>query len=82
MVTKKLKERTEVLDNRLKKSHSSTSYTSTLRSNPSDLEEVRNVLEIASKILPSNRIYFENMIEKVGFSNFYISDTSMFLNKF
>jgi len=73
--TKKLKKMTELLNNRMKKVHSSTDYNSTLRSNTSDLEEVRNILKIASKTLPGHKIYFENLYEKAGFPNFYQSNT-------
>jgi hypothetical protein len=59
----------------MKKVHLSTGYNSTLRSNTSDLEEVRNILKIASKTLPGHKIYFENLYEKVGFPNFYQSNT-------
>ena len=75
MDTKKLKKMTELLNNRMKKVHSSTDYNSTLRSNTSDLEEVRNILKIASKTLPGHKIYFENLYEKAGFPNFYQSNT-------
>ena len=75
MDTKKLKKMTELLNNRMKKVHSSTGYNSTLRSNTSDLEEVRNILKIASKTLPGHKIYFENLYEKAGFPNFYQSNT-------
>ena len=72
---KKLKKMTELLNNRLEKIYSSTGYNSTLRSNASELAEVRNILNIASKTLPGHKIYFENMIEKAGFTNFHLSDT-------
>jgi len=72
---KKLKKMTELVNNKMKKIHSSNRYNSTLRSHPSELAEVRNVLNIASKTLPGHKIYFENMIEKAGFPNFYLSDT-------
>ena len=75
MDVKKLKKMTELVNNRMKKISSSNRYNSTLRRYPSELEEVRNVLNIASKTLPGHKIYFENMIEKAGFSNFYLSDT-------
>ena len=48
---------------------------------PSKLAEVRNVLNIASKTLPGHKIYFENMIEKAGFSTFHLSDTLDILNQ-
>ena len=65
---------TALVHNEIKKIHAST-YNSTLHSYPSELAEVRNVLNIASKPLPGHKIYFENMVEKAGFSNFYLSDT-------
>jgi len=71
---KELKKMTELVNSKMKKIHTS-SYNSTLRSYPSELAEVRNVLNIASKTLPGHKIYFENMIEKAGFPNFYLSDT-------
>jgi len=71
---KELKKMTELVNSKVKKIHAS-SYNSTLRSYPSELAEVRNVLNIASKTLPGHKIYFENMIEKAGFPNFYLSDT-------
>ncbi len=71
---KELKKMTGLVNSKMKKIHSS-SYNSTLRSYPSELAEVRNVLNIASKTLPGHKIYFENMIEKAGFPNFYLSDT-------
>ena len=74
MDIKELKKMTELVNSKMKKIHSS-SYNSTLRSYPSELAEVRNVLNIASKTLPGHKIYFENMIEKAGFPNFYLSDT-------
>ncbi len=74
MDIKELKKMTELVNSKMKKIHAS-SYNSTLRSYPSELAEVRNVLNIASKTLPGHKIYFENMIEKAGFPNFYLSDT-------
>jgi hypothetical protein len=71
---KELKKMTELVNSNVKKIRSS-SYNSTLRSYPSELAEVRNVLKVASKTLPGHKIYFENMIEKAGFPNFYLSDT-------
>ena len=65
---------TALVHNNIKKIHAST-YNSTLRSYPSELAEVRNVLNIASKPLPGPKIYFEKMVENAGFSNFYLSDT-------
>ena len=75
MDRKKLKELTELIINKIEKNCSSTGYNLTLRRNPSDLAEVRNVLKIASKTIPGHKIYFENMYEKAGFPNFYQSDT-------
>lgn len=74
MDIKELKKMTELVNSNVKKIRSS-SYNSTLRSYPSELAEVRNVLKVASKTLPGHKIYFENMIEKAGFPNFYLSDT-------
>jgi len=71
---KELKKMTELVNSKIQKIHAS-GYNSTLRSYPSELAEVRNVLNIASKTLPGHKIYFENMIEKAGFPNFYLSDT-------
>jgi hypothetical protein len=72
---KKLKNLTALIINKMEKNYSSTGYNLTLRRNPSDLAEVRNVLKIASNTLPGHKIYFENMYEKAGFPNFYQSDT-------
>ena len=77
---KKLKKMTELINNKIKKIHAS-SYDSSLRRYPSELAEVRNVLNIASKTLPGHKIYFENMIEKAGFSTFHLSDTLDILNQ-
>ena len=66
---------TELVKNKMEKISASNSHNLTLRRYPSELAEVRNVLNIASKTLPGQKIYFENMIEKAGFSNFYLSDT-------
>ena len=74
MDIKELKKMTELVNSNVKKIRSS-SYNSTLRSYPSELAEVRKVLKVASKTLPGHKIYFENMIEKAGFPNFYLSDT-------
>ena len=71
---KKLKKMIELVNSKIKKIHAS-SYNSSLRSHPSELAEVRNVLKVASKTLPGHKIYFENMIEKAGFPNFHLSDT-------
>ena len=75
MDNKKLREMTELVKNKMEKISASNSHNLTLRRYPSELAEVRNVLNIASKTLPGQKIYFENMIEKAGFSNFYLSDT-------
>ena len=75
MDVKKLKKMTELVNNKMEKFSSSNRYNSTLRRYPSELSEVRNILNIASKTLPGHKIYFENMIEKAGFPNFYLSDT-------
>jgi len=75
MDRKKLKKMTKLLINMMEKKYSSTGYNKTLRSNPSDLAEVRNVLNLASRTIPMHKIYFENMCEKAGFPNFYQSDT-------
>ena len=72
---KELKELTELIIDKMEKSCSSTGCNLTLRRNPSDLAEVRNVLKLAGKTLPRHKIYFENRYEKAGFSNFYQSDT-------
>jgi len=72
---KKLKEMTELVNNKIEKISASNSHNLTLRRYPSELAEVRNVLNIASKTLHGHKIYFENMIEKAGFSNFYLLDT-------
>ena len=66
---------TELVNNKMQKISASNSHNLILRRYPSELEEVRNVLNIASKTLPGNKIYFENMIEKAGFSTFHLSDT-------
>jgi len=79
MDIKKLKKMTELINNKIEKIQAS-SYNSSLRRYPSELAEVRNVLNIASKTLPGHKIYFENMIEKTGFSNFHLSDTVDILN--
>ena len=65
---------TELINNKIKKIHAS-SYDSSLRRYPSELAEVRNVLNNASKPIHGPKIYFENMIEKSGFSTFHLSDT-------
>ena len=71
---KKLKKMTTLLTKKIKKIHA-TSFNSSLRNYPSELAEVRNVLTIASKTLTGHKIYFENMIEKAGFSGFRLLDT-------
>jgi len=50
-------------------------HDSSLRTHPSELAEVRNVLTVASKTLRGNNVYFENNIEKAGYSSFHLSDT-------
>ena len=59
----------------MKTIHSSTDHNLTLRSNKSDLEEVRSILKLARKTIPGHKIYFENLYEKAGFPNFYQSNT-------
>ena len=71
---KQLKKMTALVHTKIKKIHASN-YNSTLRSYPSELAEVRSVLNFASKTLTGHKIYFENMVEKAGFSNFYLSNT-------
>jgi len=70
----KLKKMTTLANKKIKKIHTS-SYNSSLLGHPSELAEVRTVLNIASKTLTGKKIYFENMIEKAGFSSFHLSDT-------
>ena len=70
----KLKKMTALVNKKIKKIQAS-SYNSSLSSHPSELAEVRNVLNIAGKTLTGRKIYFENMIEKAGFSSFHLSDT-------
>ncbi len=65
---------TDLVNDKMEKIHVS-GYNSTLRSYPSELAEVRNVLKVASKTLPKHKIYFENMVKKSWFSTFYLSDT-------
>ena len=75
MDRKKLEKNTKLAIDMMEKKYSSTGYNKTLRSNPSDLAEVRDVLKIACMTFPRHKIYFENMGEKIGFSSFYQSDT-------
>jgi len=70
----KLKKMTALVNKKIKKIQAS-SYNSSLSSHPSELAEVRNVLTLAGKTLTGRKIYFENMIEKAGFSSFHLSDT-------
>ena len=72
---------TELINNKIEKIHAS-SYDSSLRRYPSEVAEVRNVLNNASKTLPGHKIYFENMIEKAGFSTFSSIRHSIFLSIF
>ncbi|MCW4022965.1 MAG: hypothetical protein ACOWW1_08010 [archaeon] len=71
---KKLEEMTVKVNKKIEKIHTST-YNSSLLAHPSELAEVRNVLNLASKTFRENRIYFENNIEKAGYSSFHLSDT-------
>lgn len=52
----------------------SDSYDSSLRGHPSELAEFKNVITVASKTLKRDKIYFENHIEKAGYSSFHLSD--------
>ncbi len=70
----KLKKMTALVNKKIEKIHKS-SYNSSLLGHPSELAEVRNVLILAGKTLTGHKIYFENMIEKAGFSSFHLSDT-------
>jgi len=70
----KLKKMTTLVNKKIEKIHAS-SYNSSLLGHPSELAEVRNVLNLASQTLKGNKIYFENNIEKAGFSSFHLSDT-------
>jgi len=72
--TEKLKKITTLVNKKIEKIHTS-SYNSSLRGHPSELAEVRNVLNLATKTLKGNKIYFENTIEKAGFSSFHLSDS-------
>ena len=65
---------TVLVNKKIEKIHTS-SYNLSLLSHPSELEEVRNVLTLAGKTLTERRIYYENNIEKAGFSSFHLSDT-------
>ena len=66
----KLKKMTALVNKKIKKIHTS-SYNSSLLGHPSELAEVRNVFILAGKTLTGQKIYFENMIEKAGFSSFH-----------
>jgi len=70
----KLKKMTVLINKKIEKIHTS-SYNSSLLGHPSELAEVRNVLNLAGKTLKGHKIYFENNIEKAGFSSFHLSDT-------
>jgi hypothetical protein len=70
---KKLEEMTVKVNKKIEKIHTST-HNSSLLAHPSELAEVRNVLNLASKTFRGNRIYFENNIEKAGYSSFHLSD--------
>ena len=70
----KLKEMSELITKKIENIQTST-YDSSLRSHPSELAEVRKVITLAGKTLGGNKIYYENHIEKVGFSSFKLSDT-------
>ncbi len=70
----KLKKMTALVNKKIEKIHKS-SYNSSLLGHPSELAEVRNVFILAGKTLTGQKIYFENMIEKAGFSSFHLSDT-------
>ncbi|MCW8801753.1 MAG: hypothetical protein OQK81_00180 [Candidatus Bathyarchaeota archaeon] len=71
---KKLEEMTVKVNKKIEKIHTS-SYNSSLLAHPSELAEVRKVLDLASKTLKANKVYFENNIEKAGYSSFHLSDT-------
>ena len=71
---KKLEKMTVSVTKKIEEIHSS-SYNSSLRIHPSELTEVRNVFNIASKTLTGQKVYLENLIEKAGFSSFRLSDT-------
>ena len=70
----KLKKMSELITKKIENIQTST-YDSSLRSHPSELAEVRKVITLAGKTLGGNKIYYENHIEKVGFSSFKLSDT-------
>lgn len=71
---KKLEKITSKINTKIEKIYNQN-YDSSLRTHPSELAEVRNVLTVASKTLRGNKIYFENNIEKAGYSSFHLSDT-------
>ena len=70
----KLKKKTALVNKKIEQIHTS-SYNASLLAHPFELAEVRNVLILAGKTLTGQKIYFENMIEKAGFSSFHLSDT-------
>jgi uncharacterized membrane protein affecting hemolysin expression len=70
----KLEKITAKVTAKIEKIHTS-GHNSSLLAHPSELAEVRNVLSLASKTLKDNTIYFENNIEKAGYSSFHLSDT-------
>ncbi|MEJ2244298.1 MAG: hypothetical protein P8X87_07235 [Candidatus Bathyarchaeota archaeon] len=71
---RKLKKLTSKVAIKIEKIHNH-SHDSSLRVHPAELAEVRNVLKVASKTLGGNKIYYENHIEKAGFSSFHLSDS-------
>jgi len=71
---KKLEKIASKVNTKIEKIHNQD-YDSSLRAHPSELAEVRNVLTFASKTLRGNKVYFENNIEKAGYSSFHLSDT-------
>ena len=70
----KLKKMTVLINKKIENIQTS-GYNPSLLSHPSELAEVRNLLTLAGKILTERRIYYENNIEKAGFSSFHLSDT-------
>ena len=74
----KLKKMSELITKKIENIQTST-YDSSLRSHPSELAEVREVITLAGKTLGGNKIYYENHLEKAGFSSFKLSDTLDFL---
>lgn len=71
---RKLKKITSKVATKIEKIQNN-SHDSSLRVHPSELDEVRNVLKVASKTLGGNKVYYENHIEKAGFSSFHLSDS-------